>query len=148
MEQTRKRSKKRDAILSCLCSTDTHPSAEWIYHRLKPQIPDLSLATVYRNLALFKREGRIVSVGIVQNLERFDANTQPHAHFICTCVCPRIWSRRPGRSQPGRCTAAPSALRGCATPVPNSVSPITLWRNPQDKQIISFNFLIFGRKQQ
>ena len=44
MEQTRKRSKKRDAILSCLCSTDTHPSAEWIYHRLKPQIPDLSLA--------------------------------------------------------------------------------------------------------
>ena len=66
----------------------THPSAEWIYHRLKPQIPDLSLATVYRNLALFKREGRIVSVGVVQNLERFDANTQPHAHFICTqCGC-------------------------------------------------------------
>ena len=88
MEQTRKRSKKRDAILSCLCSTDTHPSAEWIYHRLKPQIPDLSLATVYPNLALFKREGRIVSVGLVQNLERFDANTQPHAHFICTqCGC-------------------------------------------------------------
>lgn len=55
MEPTRKRSKKRDAILSCLCSTDTHPSAEWIYHRLKPQIPDLSLATVYRNLALFQR---------------------------------------------------------------------------------------------
>lgn len=82
MEQTRKRSKKRDAILSCLCSTDTHPSAEWIYHRLKPQIPDLSLATVYRNLALFKREGRIVSVGIVQNLERFDANTQPHALYL------------------------------------------------------------------
>ena len=79
MEPTRKRSKKRDAILSCLCSTDTHPSAEWIYHRLKPQIPDLSLATVYRNLALFQREGRIISVGVVQNLERFDA-TQ------CGCV--------------------------------------------------------------
>ena len=88
MEQTRKRSKKRDAILSCLCSTDTYPSAEWIYHRLKPQIPDLSLATVYRNLALFQREGRIISVGVVQNLERFDANVHPHAHFICTqCGC-------------------------------------------------------------
>ena len=86
MEPTRKRSKKRDAILSCLCSTDTHPSAEWIYHRLKPQIPDLSLATVYRNLALFQREGRIISVGVVQNLERFDANVHPHAHFICTPV--------------------------------------------------------------
>lgn len=88
MEQTRKRSKKRDAILSCLCNTDTHPSAEWIYHQLKPQIPDLSLATVYRNLALFQREGRIISVGVVQNLERFDASVHPHAHFVCTkCGC-------------------------------------------------------------
>ena len=104
MEPTRKRSKKRDAILSCLCSTDTHPSAEWIYHRLKPQIPDLSLATVYRNLALFQREGRIISVGVVQNLERFDANVHPHAHLFAlnaavfwifrVCICPRSWSRR------------------------------------------------------
>ena len=88
MEPNRKYSKKREAIFSCICSTDTHPSAEWVYNQLKPQIPDLSLATVYRNLALFKREGRIVSVGVVQNLERFDANTAPHAHFICTrCGC-------------------------------------------------------------
>ena len=77
MEPNRKYSKKREAIFSCICSTDTHPSAEWVYNQLKPQIPDLSLATVYRNLALFKREGRIVSVGVVQNLERFDANTAP-----------------------------------------------------------------------
>ena len=46
METVRKHSKKRDAILSCLRGTDTHPSAEWVYARLKPQIPDLSLATV------------------------------------------------------------------------------------------------------
>ena len=84
MEPNRKYSKKREAIFSCICSTDTHPSAEWVYNQLKPQIPDLSLATVYRNLALFKREGRIVSVGVVQNLERFDANTAPHAHLVCS----------------------------------------------------------------
>ena len=46
-----KKSRKRDAILACVCSTDTHPTAEWVYTQLKPDIPDLSLGTVYRNLA-------------------------------------------------------------------------------------------------
>ena len=41
-----KKSRKRDAILACVCSTDTHPTAEWVYTRLKPDIPDLSLGTV------------------------------------------------------------------------------------------------------
>ena len=80
----RKHSKKRDAIYECVRSTKTHPSAEWVYSRLKPEIPDLSLGTVYRNLNLFQQEGRLISVGVVTGLERFDACTTPHAHFICT----------------------------------------------------------------
>ena len=42
-----KKSRKRDAILACVCSTDTHPTAEWVYTQLKPDIPDLSLGPVY-----------------------------------------------------------------------------------------------------
>ena len=80
----KKHSKKRDAILECIRSTSGHPSAEWVYAQLKPQIPDLSLGTVYRNLAAFKQEGIIASVGIVDGNERFDRDTYPHAHFICT----------------------------------------------------------------
>lgn len=80
----RKHSKKRDAILECVRSTDTHPSAEWVYAQLKPLIPDLSLGTVYRNLAAFKQEGIITSVGVVDGMERFERCTAPHAHFICT----------------------------------------------------------------
>ncbi len=80
----RKHSRKRDAILACLRSTPTHPSADWIYARLKPEIPDLSLGTVYRNLNLFREEGLIVSVGVVDGLERFDADVSPHMHFICS----------------------------------------------------------------
>lgn len=85
MDTIRKHSKKRDAILSALRETDAHPSAEWVYHRLKPQIPDLSLGTVYRNLALFKASGEIVSLGTVNGLERFDGDISPHAHFVCQC---------------------------------------------------------------
>ena len=79
-----KRFKKRDAILEYLRSTKAHPSAEMIYTDLKPQIPDLAIGTVYRNLTLFKEKGLIVSVGTVKGVERFDGNTDPHVHFFCT----------------------------------------------------------------
>lgn len=80
---TRKRSKKREAILDVLRSTKEHPNAEWIYMQIKKQYPDISLATVYRNLAMFKDEGEIISVGNVNGQERYDADILPHSHFIC-----------------------------------------------------------------
>lgn len=79
-----KRSHKRDAIYEVLCSTKAHPSAEWIYSQVKQDIPDLSLATVYRNLKLFIDIGRAVSIAVVGGQARYDANTKPHPHFICT----------------------------------------------------------------
>ena len=83
MDVSQKHFRKREAILSCLQSTRAHPSAETLYTRLKPEIPDLSLATVYRNLNLFKKQGLAVCVANVDGTERFDANTCPHVHFIC-----------------------------------------------------------------
>ena len=84
MERTNKHFRKRDAILHCVRSTDAHPSAEWVYEHVKIQVPDISLATVYRNLSLFKEQGLITSLGTVKGVERFDGNTEPHVHFICT----------------------------------------------------------------
>lgn len=76
-------SPKREAILKCLRSTTCHPSAEWVYTQLKPQIPDLSLATVYRNLARFRSEGAVQVIGCVDGEDRYDGNVAPHGHFIC-----------------------------------------------------------------
>ena len=84
METKQKHFQKRDAILTCLRSTDIHPSAEWIHQQLLREDADISLATVYRNLALFKDQGLITSLGTVKGVERFDGNTDPHVHFICT----------------------------------------------------------------
>ena len=81
--RVRNRSKKRDAILAKLRSTKTHPTAEWIYLELKQDIPELSLATVYRNLNQFREEGEILSVGTVAGQERFDGDTSSHVHFVC-----------------------------------------------------------------
>ena len=84
MESSTKQFKKRNAILEVLRSTTAHPSAEMVHEMLKVEHPDISLATVYRNLALFKRQGIIQSVATVRGTERFDANIDPHVHFICS----------------------------------------------------------------
>ncbi len=83
MEKRQNYSRKREAIYQAICSTDTHPTADWIYQNLKPVYSDLSLGTVYRNINRFKEEGRIISVGVVNGQERLDGNTVPHSHFIC-----------------------------------------------------------------
>ena len=77
-------SKKRQAVLDCLRGTTEHPTAEWIYARLKPVYPDLSLATVYRNLNQLEQAGLIRSMGSVNGQERYDANVRPHPHVVCT----------------------------------------------------------------
>ena len=84
METTSKQFRKRNAILTCLRQTCTHPSAEDVHRMLQAEHPDISLATVYRNLSLFKKQGVIQSLGTVNGIERFDANTEPHVHFVCT----------------------------------------------------------------
>jgi Fur family peroxide stress response transcriptional regulator len=88
-EKLRKHSRKRDAILEILRSTRNHPGAQWVYDRLKPAIPGLSLGTVYRNLSQFKEEGTLASLGVVRGEERFDAAVHPHPHAVCT-RCGRV----------------------------------------------------------
>ena len=83
MEVSSKNFRKRNAILSYLQDKVTHPSAETIYTDLKQQIPDLSMATVYRNLTKFRQEGLVQCVATVKGVERYDGNTDPHVHFIC-----------------------------------------------------------------
>ena len=79
-----KQFRKRNAILACLQRATTHPSAEMVYEMLQKEHPDISLATVYRNLARFKNQGLVCSVATVHGVERFDAMTHPHVHFICS----------------------------------------------------------------
>jgi Fur family peroxide stress response transcriptional regulator len=85
----RKHSKKRDAILGVIQSTSSHPGAQWVYDQLKPQIPDLSLGTVYRNINFFREEGTVVSLGVVNGEERFDGDVRPHPHLVCS-RCGRV----------------------------------------------------------
>ena len=89
IEVVRKSSRKRDAILEAIKSTTEHPNAEWVYAKVKPCFPELSFATVYRNIKVFVEDGDIICVGTVNGQERYDGNTRPHIHFICN-GCGRV----------------------------------------------------------
>ena len=89
METVRRHSKKRDAIWSALNNCKEHPSAEQIYAKLKPDYPDLSLGTVYRNLTLLSDMGELLRLNLGDGMDHFDATTTPHNHFICQ-KCGRV----------------------------------------------------------
>ena len=77
-------SRKREALYNALRATTVHPTAEWLYAALRPEYPDLSLGTVYRNLKKFCAEGKARSVGVINGQEHFDGNTAPQAHLVCS----------------------------------------------------------------
>lgn len=79
--QQRRFSHQREQIYEAVCATDTHPTAEMVYERLKPEMPRLSLGTVYRNLRQMAAEGRLME--LEGPVARFDADLSPHAHFRC-----------------------------------------------------------------
>ena len=83
MERTTRYSKKREAILTAIRSTNCHPSAEWVYQTLKPEHPDLSLGTVYRNLKLMERDGEVAHLEMAGGPDRYDCNPVPHGHLLC-----------------------------------------------------------------
>lgn len=114
MAASTKNFRKRNAILSYLRQTNRHPSAETIYTDLKSEIPDLSVGTVYRNLSLFKQQGLAVSVATVNGVERFDANTDPHVHFICT-GCDAVIDLHEMQTPQSLCSDAENCMGGSVT---------------------------------
>ena len=82
-ENKYRRSKQRERIIELLRSTGSHPTANWLYDKLKDEFPDLSMGTVYRNLGILFEQGLIKRIDFGSTFDRFDANIVPHYHFIC-----------------------------------------------------------------
>lgn len=76
--------RQKGVIYDVLCGTNSHPTAEWIYQEAQKQIADISLGTVYRNLHVLREEGKIIELNYGKGQSRFDADTHPHYHFVCS----------------------------------------------------------------
>lgn len=78
-----KRSRQREQIYKLLQNTDKHPTANWIYDKLKPKFPNLSMGTVYRNINILLDQELIQKIEAGSSFDRYDANTESHYHFLC-----------------------------------------------------------------
>ena len=76
-------SKQREVVLEILRSTKLHPNATTIYERAREAIPNISLGTVYRNLALLVEDGEILSVTVGDGNDHFDGDNSFHLHLHC-----------------------------------------------------------------
>ncbi len=74
---------QRRLIYRCLAESSDHPTVETVFNRVRPHLPRVSLATVYRNLKIFVGAGLIDEVAIGGNRARYDADRSPHHHLIC-----------------------------------------------------------------
>lgn len=74
---------QRHAILEFLISSETHPTADDIYKALEADFPNMSVATVYNNLRVFRNAGLVKELTYGDSSSRFDFVTHDHYHIIC-----------------------------------------------------------------
>ena len=74
---------QRELILTAVKSVKTHPTADMVYDSLHVENPNLSLGTVYRNLAFLAMSGEITPIYTGDNKVHYDGDTDPHCHFVC-----------------------------------------------------------------
>ena len=72
---------QREKIYQIVRESKEHPTSEMVFASLKPELPKLSLGTVYRNLHQMAQDGRLQE--LPGPTVRIDCNTKPHAHFTC-----------------------------------------------------------------
>jgi Fe2+ or Zn2+ uptake regulation protein len=76
--------KQRRVVYETIKETYSHPTAEWIFDKVRTTVPKISLGTVYRNLSVLKGEGKIREIYGRDRRAHYDADLSPHAHFICS----------------------------------------------------------------
>ena len=74
-------SQQRERIYEAVRTSMEYPSAQMVYDALRPEMPRLSLGTVYRNLHQMAQEGRLRE--LEGPVARFDAVLPPHTHIRC-----------------------------------------------------------------
>ena len=86
----RRNTVQRQLIFDAIKSLDTHASAEEIYEYVVQAHPNISKATVYRNLNQMVKSGELLNIGDFDGSAHYDHNCRKHYHFMCE-DCRRIF---------------------------------------------------------
>jgi Fe2+ or Zn2+ uptake regulation protein len=80
----RKITAQRLSIFRALAGDPTHPTAEWVYERVRRELSNVSLKTVYQTLNDLAELGEIAVLDVGTGATRFDPNVETtHHHLVC-----------------------------------------------------------------
>ncbi len=77
-------------ILDVVKKFHGHATAEEVYQLVHEEYPNISKATVYRNLNRLAEMNEIRKVEVFGGAQRFDCRRNPHYHVKCQC-CEEIF---------------------------------------------------------
>jgi len=85
----RKVTPQRQRIFEALHGNGDHPTAELVWDEVRPDMPTMSLKTVYQTLHELAELGEIQSLDLGTGAARFDPNVDVHHHLVCE-ECGRV----------------------------------------------------------
>ena len=88
-DKPRRNTRQRQVILEELRKLNNHPTAAEIYEITRRRLPKISLGTVYRNLELLSRMGKINKIKIAGSQARYESDLCRHRHVRCV-NCGRV----------------------------------------------------------
>ena len=74
---------QRFSVFRFLAGTTSHPTADDVFTAVREELPDISLATVYKSLETLVGSGLAVKLTYSDGSARYDARTDPHPHARC-----------------------------------------------------------------
>jgi Fur family transcriptional regulator, peroxide stress response regulator len=74
---------QRASVYRYLLRTTAHPTADDVFTGVRGEIPDISLATVYKSLETLVGCGLAVKLTYGDGSARYDGRTDPHPHARC-----------------------------------------------------------------
>jgi Fe2+ or Zn2+ uptake regulation protein len=75
--------KQRAAVLRAL-GDGMHLSAETIHARVRKDVPDVSLGTIYRTLDILRAIGLVQAFSFAGGAARYEAALAKHHHLLCS----------------------------------------------------------------
>lgn len=86
-------SKQRKLVYDVIASTKNHYSVDEIYDEASRIMPEIGIATVYRNVNQLVDSGMVRRIKSYDGIDHYDAMTNIHPHFICKC-CGRVYDAK------------------------------------------------------
>jgi Fe2+ or Zn2+ uptake regulation protein len=75
--------RQREAVFGYLQSVATHPTAEEVFHSVRRDLPNISLATVYKCLETLVACNLATKLTLAAGPARYDCRTDQHYHLRC-----------------------------------------------------------------